>query len=303
MSLLRDIKNDSNWNIGFCEMTPEELVKSRKLYKIQWMKHRYKDRFFADPFILDVTDNEIVMFSEEFVFAAPPGLLVELILDKKTKVLKQRYELLKLSTHLSYPAIIRDGETIYVYPENGASGQLNIYKYDAKKHSLVEPHCILDLAVADSTIYKCDDNTYLLTATKFPNNQEGVFAFKSNSITGPFEQVGTVPFNYLRSCSRPAGNFFKTNNILFRPAQDCVIRYGAATTIMSFNPESLEEEEAFVLKPSNYAFNLGLHTINFHKDLCVIDGCGFLYPTTGRIYASPLIERLRTIAKSILHKK
>ena len=68
MSFLNNIKNGSCWNIGFCEYTPEMLIKNRALPTIQWMKHPYKDRFFADPFILKVTDMEIVVLAEEYVF-------------------------------------------------------------------------------------------------------------------------------------------------------------------------------------------------------------------------------------------
>lgn len=300
MSFLSNLQNASKWNIGFCNTTPEELVKLKKLGKIQWMRHPFKDRFFADPFIMEVTDTEIIVFVEEYVFANPPGLIVELVLDKKTKRLKQRYELLRLPTHLSYPAFIRVGGEVYVYPENGASGKLDLYRYDAKTHKLVEPRRILDEAVADSTVYKKNDGTYLLTATKFPDNQECVFAFETNSLNSLFKQYTTRPFNTSSRCSRPAGNMIEVDGKVYRPAQDCEERYGAAISVMEFDPVTYQETISFVLKPSYYAYSLGLHTINFHQDICVIDGYGYMYPTLGRIYASKRIVFIRNIAKRIL---
>jgi hypothetical protein len=300
MSLLRNIQNNSYWNIGFCDLTPEQLIADKCLPKIQWMKHPYKDRFFADPFILNITETEIIVFVEEYVFDNPPGLIVELVLDRKTKKLKQRYELLRLPTHLSYPAIIRKGNEIYVYPENGASCRLNLYQYDAELHKLVNPKCIHEDSLFDSTIYVRPNGNTLMVATKHPNNLENAYLFMGASITGPFKQIGELPFQPYRSCARMAGDFFEAYGSLYRPAQDCTRRYGSAISIMNFDVHTSQERLAFQLKPHDYDYNLGLHTINFHNGLCVVDGYGYLYPTLGRIYASRPMATLKDIAKSLL---
>lgn len=302
MSFFKNIKNGSFWNIGFCDYTPEMLIKNKALPKIQWMKHPYRDRFFADPFILNVTESEITVFAEEYVFDNPPGLIVELVLDKNTKQLKNRYELLRLDTHLSYPAIIRKGDEIIVYPENGASGRLNVYRYDAVRHKLIEPKSIHNEALYDATIYQKSDGSCLMVATKQPDNLENAYLFCAPSFEGPFSQIGESPFQPDRSCARMAGNFFEAFGQLYRPAQDCVSRYGAGTAIMQFDATTHKERKVFTLRPQSYNYNLGLHTINFHDGLCVIDGYGYLYPTLGRLYASNKIDRIRKIAKSLFRK-
>ena len=114
MSIKEKLLYANNWNIGFCEQSPIELINSQSLKTIQWMKHSYRDRWFADPFIYKVTPDEIVVFVEECPIKAPKGILCELVIDRKTKRLKQRFVLLDLDTHLSYPAIIREGRKVYV---------------------------------------------------------------------------------------------------------------------------------------------------------------------------------------------
>ncbi len=299
MGLLKNIQNGSNWNIGFCDMTPEELVSEKRLRPIQWMKHPYKDRFFADPFIYKVTSQEIIVFAEEYVFDNPPGLIVELVIDRNTKRLKQRYELLRLPTHLSYPAIIREDGVTYVYPENGASEKLNIYRYDEIEHKLMEPICILNEAVADATMYKLNNGKFLLVATKYPENQENAYCYESLSVKGPFVPQSEAPFQTSRSCSRPAGNFFEAYGQLYRPAQNCVGSYGASTNVMEFDASTLREKVIFELKPQGRRYPLGLHTINFYEGLCVVDGLGYLYPTLGKWYCSPLVENIRISYKKI----
>lgn len=302
MGFLKNLQNGSNWNIGFCDMTPEELVAEKKLKPIQWMKHPYKDRFFADPFIYKVTEQEIIVFVEEYVFDNPPGLIVELVIDRQSKQLKKRYELLRLPTHLSYPAIIREGGETYVYPENGNSGELNIYRYDEVQHKLVEPVCILNEAVADSTMRRLTNGQFLLVATKYPDNQENAYAYESSSIKGPFEPIGSEPFQTSRACSRPAGDFFEAFGQLYRPAQNCVGNYGASTNMLEFDASSCREGAIFELIPQGRRYPLGLHTINFYEGLCVVDGLGYLYPTLGKWYSSPVVNKIRMSLKKIVRK-
>ena len=129
MNLFRQIQYSQNWNIGFSTLSEEELIANKKVKSVQWLKHPYKDRWFADPFIYSVTDKEIVVFVEELQMERPKGYLVELIVDRRTKRLLGRHVLLDLSTHLSYPAYLRYNGKLYVYPENGASGTLNMFEY------------------------------------------------------------------------------------------------------------------------------------------------------------------------------
>ena len=298
MNLLRKIQYSQYWNIGFCEQTPEELIHDKQLKPVKWLKHPYRDRWFADPFIFRVTEDEIVVFVEECLIEHPKGRICELVIDRKSQVLKNRYLLLELDTHLSYPAFLELDGKVYVYPENGASGQLNIYEYDERSHRLINPICILCESVADATIHKIGDVFYM-SATKFPKTQENVFLFKSSSILGPFEQVSEAPFQISREYSRQGGNWFTVSSNLYRPAQDCITRYGSALSIMksSIEEETINEELIFKLRPDNNSFNLGLHTINFERDICVIDGYGYLYPFLGRIYYSKIFRRIIGIIK------
>jgi hypothetical protein len=290
-----------NWNIGFSNITPEVFIQGKKLGQIQWMKHTYQDRFFADPFILKVTDYDIVVFAEECLFEKPKGCIVELIVDKLTKRLKQRYLLLETDSHLSYPAIIYSEDKVYVYPENGGSGELNLYIYDEMHHKLIKSASILDEAVADSTIVESEGKFYLV-ATKYPETQEKVFLYVADSFKGSYIQYMDAPFSTSRRFSRPAGNFFKVNGTLYRPAQDCDKYYGAGLSIMkvsSLKDKSLKENYEFGIYAQSFRYNLGMHTINFGDGCCVIDGYGYLYSLIGRIYYSMLITSIKSFVKLI----
>lgn len=275
----------SNWNIGFCDCTSEILLGKKRLGKVTWMKHPYKDRWFADPFILKTTEHEIIVFVEECPIENPKGILCELVIDIGTKRLKKRYVLLEMDTHLSYPAIISYDGKVYVCPENSASGNLKIYEYDSEHHKLINPLCILNDALADATIIEFHGSFYMI-ATKAPETQEKSYLYKSDSLFGPFAQIGELPVQYDRSCSRPGGNWFYSSNQLYRPAQNCVERYGSALSIMQVDSlyDSMKECKAFSLEPIGNRYNLGLHTLNIKDSICVIDGYGYLYSYFARMY-------------------
>ncbi len=284
MNLLRKIQYSQYWNIGFCKQTPEELIRERKLRSVQWLKHSYRDRWFADPFILKVTDSEIVVFVEECPMENPKGIICELVIDRKTMRLKERYVMLEKDTHLSYPAIIRHEGKVFVYPENGESGRLNIYEYDEANHRLVTPVCILEEAVADATIFQ-QGNVFYMTATKFPDSQKRLYLYKSLSLFGPYKQVGHNPVQESISCSRNGGDYFHANGRLYRVAQNCSMRYGGALSIMSEGSiEKYDEIIEFGVNPEPGRYGLGLHSLNFKEGVCVVDSFGYFFPFLGELY-------------------
>ena len=290
-----------NWNIGFVELSAKDLLERQKLGRIRWMKHKYKDRWFADPFIYKVTDDEIVVFVEECMITdKPKGILCELHVDRKTMRLRKRFVLLELDTHLSYPAFIKKDGVTYVYPENGASGSLKMYRYDEKKHKLGDPIIILDGTVADSTILQNNDG-YTLIATKTENPIECAYLYKSHDLFGPYQLVSKQSVQSSRSCSRPAGNWITVSGKSYRPAQNCGERYGGAVNMMEVESWNLYSEKIlFPINPNSFRYNLGIHTINESPTggLLVVDGYGYLYPVFYRFWA-----KLAGLKQIILGKK
>ena len=52
------------WNVGVIESPIEDIMKSESV-SIRWMKHKYKDRFFADPFLFKADPDYYYIFAEE----------------------------------------------------------------------------------------------------------------------------------------------------------------------------------------------------------------------------------------------
>lgn len=274
---------DENYNIGFVEnFTPKKLIDHQSIGRISWLKHSYRDRFFADPFILKVSSETIEVLVEELIFDEHKGAISKLIVDRRTKRLISRQELLKIDTHLSYPAIINLDDKIYVYPENCEGGALNLYEYvPSSPPRLVYKSDIVSEPLVDSTIIVKKNSSFLI-ATKSPFTQSDLYLYKSNNRLDDYRCVGIVSQGHR---VRPAGNFFEVDGDLYRPAQNCEKRYGASIDIMKvfLDDSSYHEELVFSILPDSYKYNLGIHTLNFKDDLCVVDGYGYLYPILGRL--------------------
>lgn len=289
LSFLRRIKDkyhlflDENYNIGFIDnFTPEQLIEKAGLNRISWLKHPYRDRFFADPFILSVTDSTIDVLVEELRFDEHKGFISHLVVDRKTKKLLSRNELLNIDTHLSYPAIIKLGNDVFVYPENCEGGALNVYQYErTHPERLVYKKTLIHEPVVDSTIIEIN-NSYYLLATRSPDTQSDLHLYKSDNYIGEYSYLGRVVEGYR---ARPAGNLFCVNKRLFRPSQNCERTYGASIDIMEvdLSESKYSEKCLFSILPSSFKYNLGIHTINFSEELCVVDGYGYLYPIWGRL--------------------
>ncbi len=119
----------NEWQIGFPQTTRENIATGSN-YKIALLKGVPNDRWFADPFVLDVTPTHIILLVEEFVKATAKGRIARLTVSRNDYTLERNDTLLDLDTHLSFPTIVRQGDAVYVIPENSAGGKLNAYLYD-----------------------------------------------------------------------------------------------------------------------------------------------------------------------------
>lgn len=273
-----------NWNIGFSNTSFEDLLNNKQL-TIEWLKHKYNDRFFADPFILSVSSERIEVLAEELIFTEHKGRIVQLSVDNKSKKLIERKIVLELVSHLSYPAILKKNGEIYIYPENVQGGKLNVYKYDEEKSKAIFERTLIDEPLADATLTLYNDVYWLLT-TKHPSTHSKLYAYHSEKIFGPYSQMQTQPIIKDAGCARQAGNIIHLNNRLYRVGQDCTEKYGSGVVIQEItklDKLGFDCKELFRIYPNSFKYNLGLHTLNFQDDLCVLDGYGYLYPLTGRV--------------------
>lgn len=269
------------WTIGFVRNTLQDIVEGKEL-KVDWMKHNYKDRWFADPFVLDADERYIYLLAEEYYMPINRAYIAKLTISRETKELVDTKPILKLRTHLSYPAIIRKGETVYVYPESGQSGRLLLYKYDKTSDNLTEGEELLHENVGDATITELFGEEMLFCTTPPLYNDEILHVYKKTQ-EGTFTDSEQIVFS--DKVARMAGDFFSLNGKTYRPAQDCNKSYGNGLVIQEVN----HYDGKWVFKEihryysPNKKYPLGIHTLNQYKGVIVVDAVGYWHPMAGKI--------------------
>ena len=280
MSKLLEYFKATKYNIGFVDGNLESIIEGEPI-KVNWMKHSYKDRWFADPFILDVTDNEIIVLVEEWYDPLQRGRISKLIVDKSSFDLLELKVMIDEGSHLSFPSIERIGNEIYIYPERAGSF-LERYRYDHEKDSFEKDCRVSDLPLTDSVITDLFGQR-LLFSTKMPdaNGKElGIYSWDDKRK----ELVPLQYYHFDENISRMAGNFFTCNNKTYRPAQVCIKSYGDAVSIQEVSNENGKwnfKEVRRIYSPTK-DFDLGFHTFNEYKGVIVVDGLGYRRPRLSR---------------------
>ena len=93
------------WNLGFIEEGLENTLINRHP-KIHWVHKRFNDRWFADPFILDVTEEDIIILAEEYSYDIRKGRIARVVIDRTSYIEKEYEIILDIPTHVSFPFII-----------------------------------------------------------------------------------------------------------------------------------------------------------------------------------------------------
>lgn len=266
---------EHKWEIGFIENSINQVLAGDNL-KIKWVKNPIRDRWFADPFILDVTPSIIVLLVEEFSYELKKGRIAKLIIDRKSMEILQFKIILELTTHLSFPAIIRDKGDVYIYPENHQSGCLKMYKYDVNSEQCREVKVLCKEPLTDAVRTELFGRP-LIFSTKYPH-QNGSSLDVYEEKNGSFQRFKEITFN--ENIARMAGDFFKVDGNIYRPAQECNVFYGHGVSIQKVSKDFEFTEVRRLLSP-HPNLKLGIHTLNYYKGNIVIDVKGFRHHWIG----------------------
>lgn len=257
----------TSWHLGFVVNGLDGVFRVGPL-DVQWVVNPYKDRWFADPFILDVTEKEILLLVEEYRYFNPVGRIAKLTVDKDTLAIVKMDIVLETGSHLSFPNILRKNGNIYIYPENANAGHQDIYEYDCSesKATFVKTicnECIWDAAITDlfgkQQMFTARRNDYFLDIYEW-NESEEMF-------------VHNLQIESKLRNSRMGGSFFIYQGEIYAPFQNCERTYGGNIDLkrITYSNGQLSFETVKQLFSPHKKYNEGLHTLNEYKGVVVID--------------------------------
>ena len=131
--------------------------------------------------------------------------------------------------HMSYPFVFEYEGNIYMIPENSANSTLDLYvaKDFPQKWSL-QKQLLTGEKYVDSTVWREGDTLYVLAYKKRVEPSGGrawqLTVFTLDPERQTLEKLAERV--YSTNVGRPAGNLYRENGRLIRPAQDCSEKYG-----------------------------------------------------------------------------
>ncbi|MBR6533530.1 MAG: hypothetical protein IKT44_03805 [Clostridia bacterium] len=269
------MKKFEKWNVAFRRRKPNTtLIDDTKTpFIIIPNTWRY---WCADPHLIEFNDNTYV-FAELYDRVLRRGVIGYCTINGNTA---SKWKI-ALSTpfHLSYPNIFYIDSDVYMIPESYVAKEISVYKAINFPNKWKKVKTLKkDIITVDTTPLCADGENYLLSYL-LNDNGDSLQLFKSHN--GDLQDCFTI--KDAEKQLRPAGNFFKVDNILYRPAQDCKNGYGCALNFYSVNNISHNNYSETLFKkitPQMITTNSGIiakgiHTYNFNDKYEVIDIKGY----------------------------
>ena len=272
----------SVWTIGFMETTMDDVM-GGKSYCIRWVDLP-KDCWYADPFILNVTEKYIELLVEKWSYELEHGVIAKITVDRKNNKIVNSKTVLQLETHLSFPAIYRKDGKVYICPENSESGCHNIYEYKEKNSTVEQIKCICNSPLTDAIVTDLLGEKLLFSTQSGNPNGKTLDVFRWNETNDMFEKSSVVSFK--ENIARMAGHFYEHKGSVYRPAQVCNSAYGQAVSLQKVEIKNgtIEMTEIRRLYSTHKRLLNGMHTFNYFQGVIVVDAWGWNAPFLRRFF-------------------
>ncbi|HUI98778.1 MAG TPA: hypothetical protein VLY46_01005, partial [Usitatibacter sp.] len=234
-----------------------------------------RDRFWADPFPIEVNGRHYVFF-EELPFAAGKAHISVVEVDRSGRVSEPAPALVR-DYHLSYPFLVQEGGALYMIPETAHNRTVEAYRciefpYKWKLARVLLP----DVWCADATLHRTGDGWWMFASFGADGGEvnDELRAFRSERLLGEWKPHRSNPVKSDVRGARPAGRLFRHGDALYRPGQICTPIYGAGIAlhrVTRMDERGYAEEEVRRILPSARDAVLGMHTINRAGALSVTD--------------------------------
>jgi len=234
-------------------------------------------RFYADPFPV-AWRGRLFLFVEEFEHALGRGVIsaVEFGPDgpraKPTRVLER-------PVHLSYPNVFERAGEMWMIPESGAAGTIDLYRaLDFPNRWTLERTLVSGVFASDATLIE-QDGRWWMFATVLDGGgafSDALWLWSAPDFRGPWTAHKRNPVLIDIATARPAGRMFRKDGALYRPVQDCRAGYGAAlgfARIDQLDDDGFAQSLVSLVRPGGPDWpGRRLHSYNAAGGLEFIDG-------------------------------
>ncbi|NNG16475.1 MAG: formyl transferase, partial [Gemmatimonadales bacterium] len=185
---------------------------------------------------------------------------------------------LKRPYHLSYPFLFEWEGEHYLIPESVANRRVELYRTSSFPIGWRLDRVLLDdIDAVDPTVVRLDDRWWMFVTVRNPGRSPSteLHVFHAETPLGPWSSHALNPVKLDIRSARPAGRPFEVDGSIYRPSQDCSVRYGGAIVLNRIEQLSETDYREVVVDRIDPGWGPGLigtHTINSHHELTVVDG-------------------------------
>jgi hypothetical protein len=235
-------------------------------------------RFYADPFAFE-HDGRMYLFVEDFVHALGYGVISVVEFGNNGPTGTPR-PVLDTGSHLSYPFVFRHRDAIWMVPESGTAGTIDLYRAAVFPDTWVkEATLISGIVASDATLFEHGGRWWMLATVRDNGGafSDALHIWSAPDMTGPWTPHRGNPVLIDIATARPAGHVIRRDGKLIRPFQDCRAGYGAAlglAEITRLDDEVFEQRVETIMHAGPLWPGRRLHTLNRAGRLECIDGSG-----------------------------
>jgi hypothetical protein len=235
-----------------------------------------KERIYADPFCVERDGRYFIFFEEQAHNQSGVISFIEMSSDGRYGIPEV---ILKRDYHLSYPFIFSYGGEQFLVPESAENRTVELYRCSSWPGQWEPVEVMLqDVEAVDTTIEKIGDAYWMFVTMLSSQEAAGwdeLFLFYADTPFGPWTPHRRNPIKSDARSARSAGRLFQYQGRLYRPSQDCSVRYGYGVVINEvekITKSEYQEREVHRIFPNEGQGVLATHTLNRAGRLTVMDG-------------------------------
>lgn len=231
--------------------------------------------FWADPFVVSWRGRTALFFEEMPEGEHRGKIVVSEFQEDGTPGLPKT--IVERDYHLSYPFLFDYEGELFMTPESAEANRIEAYRC-VEFPGKWEPYAVLlnGVRAYDPTLIEYNGRWWMFVSIE-DNGNSSADELHLFYAADPFSEWNAHPMNPVSGdvrSARPAGALYWRNGELYRPAQDCSVRYGYALSIqkiLRMSEDSYEEEEVGRILPDWAPHSLGTHTVNQAAGITVYD--------------------------------
>jgi glycosyltransferase involved in cell wall biosynthesis len=260
------------WCIGFIDAPIHEVLNQERL-EVRWITRPAAQGYWADPFGLPGDPDRLAC--EYFDERTGKGYLETLTLDADGTIRFRERLGVGQGEHASFPAVFELEGKRYGLAETVATRKVTLHEVDEHGWWTAVAELLTDVRAADPVMFKAEGRYWLAYTDVDLGGVDNLCLMHAARPEGPWLPHANNPVKVDVRGARMAGRPFEHEGKLYRPAQDCLQRYGSAVVLFRIDhisPTRFEESVVRRLEPDPKAhLPHGMHTLSAWGDRTLVD--------------------------------